>query len=94
MTPRHATTAHEPFLQAGIKEEPRTPVLARPGASDGQPEGAGQPDSLVWLSFTGDHDPADAAGRFQVRYGTAPARVVHGLGGLLLVGPIPSEVTS
>lgn len=70
------------------------PVLALPGASDGQ-LGLfdGGPGGLVWLAFSGDHDQADAARRFEARYGQPPARVFDGLGGLLLlVGPTPEEV--
>jgi hypothetical protein len=46
-------------------------------------------DGCYYLAFTGDHNEADAARIFAGRYGQAPQYIVDGLGGLLLVGPVP-----
>jgi len=45
----------------------------------------------VWLAFTKDHNEDDAAATFQRRYGQLPRYVFDGLGGLLLVGPVPGQ---
>lgn len=87
MTPRHATTASTPAMQPNTLFDLPARALGHPGAS------GGALDDAYWLAFTGDHDPAAAAAVFVRRYGRPPAYVVDGLGGLLLVGPIPSEVT-
>lgn len=70
------------------------PVLALPGASSAileaiEPEPAPDPRGAVWLAFTKDHNEDDAAATFQRRYGQLPRYVFDGLGGLLLVGPVP-----
>lgn len=96
MTTQTPTTRSDAFLLAGIHEEHETPALALPGASGGQLglfDGAtGDPGGVVWLAFSRDHDAGDAARRFEAKYGRPPARVFLGLGGLLLAGPVPSEV--
>lgn len=82
-TPRTRSNA---FLLAGA------PPVA-PGGQLGMFDGATpDPAGAVWLAFTGDHDEADAARRFEARYGQPPRYVRDGLGGLLLAGPVPSEV--
>lgn len=48
---------------------------------------------LTWLAFSLDHSEDDAARCFQQRYGKPPRYITENLG-LLLVGPIPSEVQS
>lgn len=70
------------------------PVYGLPGASSAmleaiEPEPAPDPRGAVWLAFTGDHNEDDAAATFQRRYGQLPRYVFDGLGGLLLVGPVP-----
>lgn len=49
------------------------------------------PRGAVWLAFTRDHNEDDAAATFQRRYGQPPRYVMDGLGGLLLVGPVPGQ---
>lgn len=57
-------------------------------------DAAPDPRGAVWLAFTGDHNEGDAAAAFQRRYGQPPRYAFDGLGGLLLVGPVPGvEVT-
>lgn len=98
MTGQTPTKRSDAFLLAGIHEAGETPALALPGAS-GEQLGlfaggpvAGDPGGPVWLAFSRDHDAGDAAQRFEAKYGCAPAKVFEGKGGLLLCGPIPSEV--
>lgn len=72
------------------------PVYGLPGASSAmleaiEPEPAPDPRGAVWLAFTGDHNEDDAAATFQRRYGQLPRYVFDGLGGLLLVGPVPER---
>ena len=44
----------------------------------------------TWLAFTGDHPVTDAIKTFLARYGQPPPTYPRpGLGGLLLVGPVP-----
>lgn len=45
----------------------------------------------AWLAFTHDHDEDDAARAFLARYGSEPRCVFDGLGGLLLLGPVPER---
>ena len=52
-------------------------------------DAAPDPSGCYYLAFTRDHDEATAALTFQRRYGQAPQYIVDGLGGLLLVGPVP-----
>lgn len=84
------------FLLVGIQDGGEKTPGAVPGAAGEQMSffdgGAPTPAGLVWRAFTGDHDPGDARRRFEARYGQPPARVFLGLGGLLLAGPVPSEV--
>lgn len=47
------------------------------------------PQGALWLGFTRDHNENDAAQVFVRRFGLQPRFVVGGLGGLLLVGPVP-----
>ena len=42
----------------------------------------------LWRGFTVDHDEADAARRFEQRYGQPPEYIVEDRG-VLWVGPIP-----
>lgn len=49
------------------------------------------PGDFLWLAFTRDHNEDDAAATFQRRYGQPPRYVMDGLGGLLLVGPVPGQ---
>jgi hypothetical protein len=54
-------------------------------------DAAPDPRGEVWGAFTLDHDPDDAARCFLRRYGRPPRYAFDGLGvgGLLLVGPVP-----
>lgn len=52
-------------------------------------DAAPDPRGAVWMAFTGDHNEGDAAAAFQRRYGQPPRYAFDGLGGLLLVGPVP-----
>ena len=45
----------------------------------------------AWMAFTGDHDEDAAARAFLARYGSEPRYVFDGLGGLLLLGPVPER---
>ncbi len=47
------------------------------------------PGDFLWLAFTRDHNEDDAAATFRRRYGQLPRYIFDGLGGLLLVGPVP-----
>lgn len=100
MNAQTPVTASNAFLLVGIHEAGETPHAALPGSPGGQLglfDGgpvASDAGGVVWLAFTGDHDEADAARRFEEKYGQPPARVFDGLGGLLLCGPVPSEVRS
>lgn len=49
------------------------------------------PSGSYWLAFTADHDETDAAAVFLRRYGQPARYVFDGLGGLLLVGPVPDQ---
>ncbi len=80
------------------RTDPAKPVLALPGASGAILEGPGQlplfdatpdPAGSYWLAFTRDHSEDDAARVFLRRYGQPPRYCFDGLGGLLLVGPVP-----
>lgn len=82
----------------GTPKNPVAPVLALPGASRSlldRPDqivpfdAAPDPSGSYWLAFTHDHDETDAAAVFLRRYGQPPRYVFDGLGGLLLVGPVP-----
>jgi hypothetical protein len=74
-----------------------SPVYGLPGASGAileaiEPEPAApDPSGSYWLAFTGDHDEGDAAATFRRRYGQPPRYAFDGLGGLLLVGPVPGQ---
>lgn len=52
-------------------------------------DAAPDPAGSYWLAFTRDHDEDDAARCFQRRHGQLPRYLLEGLGGLLLVGPVP-----
>lgn len=86
------TAAGTPYKATGTPARPDTlfdmekPSWGRPGASGGNLGDA------YWLAFSRDHDAGDAVAVFQRRYGRPPANVLPGLGGLLLVGPVPAEV--
>ena len=91
-----AKTLPELFTRPNTLLDLLTPVLASPGqpgailaAVDPEPEPAPDPRGAVWLAFTKDHNEDDAAATFQRRYGQPPRYVMDGLGGLLLVGPVP-----
>lgn len=56
---------------------------------DGPDFGPPDPMGSYWLAFTADHNEDDAAATFRRRYGQLPRYVFDGLGGLLLVGPVP-----
>ncbi len=56
---------------------------------DGPDFGPPDPAGSYWLAFTQDHDEDDAARCFVRRYGQLPRYIFDGLGGLLLVGPVP-----
>ncbi len=89
-----AKTLPEPSPRVNTLFDLLTPVLAIPGASGAilaaaEPEPAPDPRGAVWLAFTGDHNEDDAAKAFALRYGRPPRYVFDGLGGLLLVGPVP-----
>ena len=56
---------------------------------DGPDCGPPDPAGSYWLAFTQDHDENDAARCFVRRYGQPPRYIFDGLGGLLLVGPVP-----
>lgn len=56
---------------------------------DGPDCGPPDPMGSYWLAFTCDHSEEDAAATFRRRYGQPPRYVFDGLGGLLLVGPVP-----
>ncbi len=79
-----------------MSNNPAGAVLDRPGASsavldcpDQNSLDAPDPRGAVWLAFTGDHNEDDAAATFQRRYAQPPLHIFDGLGGLLLVGPVP-----
>lgn len=88
-----AKTACEPSPRVNTLLDLLTPVLALPGASSAivePPEPtAPDPRGAYWMAFTADHDRRAAAAAFVRRYGTPPRYVFDGLGGLLLVGPVP-----
>ena len=94
-----AKTACELSIRPNTLFDLLTPVLACPGLPGAIVEGPEQlatfvdaapdPRGAVWLAFTGDHDEGDAAATFRRRYGQPPRYVFDGLGGLLLVGPVP-----
>lgn len=98
MNAQTPTAASDAFLLVGIHEAGESPALPLPGVPGGQlglfdgGPAASDAGGPVWLAFSRDHDRADAARRFEAKYGCAPAKVFEGLGGLLLCGPIPSEV--
>lgn len=95
-TRRAAQTAATPFVLTGIHSDPQTPLSARPvDGSDQLQLFADNPTiaGLTWLAFSLDHSEDDAARRFHERYGKPPRYITENLG-LLLVGPIPSEVQS
>ncbi len=94
MTTTTPETASNAFLYVGIHDASETHSGPAGGAGGqlGLFDGTPEPGGIVWLAFTGDHDEADAARRFEARYGQPPRYVRDGLGGLLLCGPIPSEV--
>lgn len=78
----------------GMSNNSAGAVLGLPDASSTileaiEPEPAPEPRGAVWLAFTGDHNEDDAAATFQRRYGQLPRYIFDGLGGLLLVGPVP-----
>jgi hypothetical protein len=79
----------------GMSNNSAGAVLALPGASGSlldrpdQMPAAPDPAGSYWLAFTGDHDEGDAARCFLRRYGQLPRYCFDGLGGLLLVGPVP-----
>lgn len=52
-------------------------------------DAAPDPSGSYWMAFTRDHNEGDAAAKFQRRYGQLPRYLFDGLGGLLLVGPVP-----
>jgi len=54
-------------------------------------EATPDPRGATWLAFTGDHNEDDAAATFQRRYAQPPLHIFDGLGGLLLVGPVPGR---
>ena len=91
-----AKTLPEPLTRSNTLFDLLAPSLASPGqpgaileAVDPEPEPAPDPRGAVWLAFTGDHNEDDAAKVFTLRYGRPPRYVFDGLGGLLLVGPVP-----
>ncbi len=70
------------------------PVCGLPGASGAileaiEPEPAPDPRGATWLAFSADHNEDDAARVFALRYSQPPRYCFDGLGGLLLVGPVP-----
>lgn len=92
-----AETASKPSPRVNTLFDLLTPCPASPGqpgvilaAVDPEPEPAPDPRGAVWLAFSGDHDKGAAAAAFQRRYGQPPRyHPFDGLGGLLLVGPVP-----
>lgn len=95
-TRRAVQAAATPFALTGVHSDPQTPLSARPvPAGDQLQLFADNPAivGLTWLAFSLDHSEDDAARRFQQRYGQPPRYITENLG-LLLVGPIPSEVQS
>ena len=95
-TRRAAQPAATPFALTGIHSDPQTPLNARPMDGGDQLQLFADTPTVVgrtWLAFSLDHDEDDAARRFQQRYGAPPRYITENLG-LLLVGPIPSEVQS
>lgn len=58
------------------------PVLRRCSGSSGHP-------GACWRAWTKDTDEEHAAAAFFRRYGVHPEFVIDGIGGLLLVGPVP-----
>lgn len=56
---------------------------------DGPDFGPPDPMGSYWLAFTCDHSEEDAARCFVRRFGQVPRYIFDGLGGLLLVGPVP-----
>jgi hypothetical protein len=94
-----AKTLPEPSSRVNTLFDLLEPVYGLPGASGAALAGPEQQTTLFdaapdpagsyWLAFTGDHDEGDAARCFLRRYGQPPRYLFDGLGGLLLVGPVP-----
>lgn len=90
--------AHPAASQAplwGMSNNSAGAVLALPDASRSlldrpdQMPAAPDPAGSYWLAFTRDHNEDDAAATFRRRYDQLPRYIFDGLGGLLLVGPVP-----
>lgn len=62
-------------------EPPKAPTRRCSGSS-------GHPGAM-WRAWTADTDEQHAAAAFLRRYGVHPEYIVDGIGGLLLVGPVP-----
>jgi hypothetical protein len=93
-----ATTLPELSQRPNTLFDLLAPALAspgQPGAILESPEQQTPPPDLAgsyWLAFTGDHDKGDVERCFQRRYGQPPRyHPFDGLGGLLLVGPVPGQ---
>ena len=67
-------------------------ILAGPEQSTTIFEDAPDPRGGAWLAFSRDHSVNAAIETFRRRYGQLPRNCFDGLGGLLLVGPVPDLV--
>jgi hypothetical protein len=97
-----AKTASEPSTRLNTLFDLLTPALASPGQPGAILAGPEQQTTLfdaapdqrggAWLAFSRDHSVNAAIETFRRRYGQLPRNCFDGLGGLLLVGPVPDLV--
>jgi hypothetical protein len=91
LTPVLACPGQAGTILEGPDQKPAALAGVPSSVVDGPDFGPPDPAGSYWLAFTRDHNEDDAAATFRRRYGQLPRYIFDGLGGLLLVGPVPGR---